>query len=503
MSATARRISPALFLIAALAFGLIFSGVGNGNTVPRIAMTLAIVEHGSLYIDAFAPFTEDKGAARGHYISDKAPGMSLLALPATAAAVKVLHWFKPESRWIEIDTGGGNPVLTTDLHWVQWVATLSTSGLLTALAVVVLFRTALLLGVSKKGSLFAAMIYGFATPTWGWATTFFSHAPCGAFLVFGLGAIVAATTHGGAGKEWTWLKSWCAGLGSGVLLGAAILLELTSAPAVLCVALYGLWRSSRLTPLRTMPMAAGALLGGLIAGAPFMLHNLVLFGDPFSVGYSHSIAPPGYEAIAFTVPNLTVAVELLFGGGRGLLWLSPILLLAPLSWQAMWRADGRSTAVLCIAVFLVFLLVNAAYVNWYAGASTGPRYIVPALPFVALPFGWLWDQSRGAMRRVIGGIAIMSGVLCFAMASIQMFSPWDYQRQSSRVDNVVTGTLLPQLIRQDLPNLVVRQLGAKRRAAFLSYALVVGGGLLLLWLSAGASSLPAGNGRTPQPACET
>ena len=503
MNETARRTSIGLFVIACLAFGLIFSGVGNGNTVPRIATTLAMVEHGSLYIDEFAPFTDDKGAAHGHYISDKAPGMSLLALPAVGAAVKALHWLKSDVLWIAVDTGSGRSALTADLHWVQWIATLSTSGLLTALAVVVLFRAALLLGVSEKGALFAAMIYGFATPTWGWATTFFSHAACGAFLVFGFWAIVAATTCRSTSDQWTTQRSLWWGVSSGFLLGGAILLELTSAPAVLCIALYGVWRSLRVTPFRTAPLAAGAVLGGSIAGAPFMLHNLVLFGDPFSVGYSHSIAPPGFESVAFTVPSLTVAVQLLFGGGRGLLWLSPILLLIPLSWLAMWRAGARSTVILCVTVFVAFLLINAAYVNWYAGASTGPRYIVPALPFLALPFGWLWDSSRIAARRTIGAIAITSGVLCFAMAGIQMFSPWDYERNTSRVGNVTMDTLLPQLMRQDLPNLVMRQLGTPRRTALLSYAALVGGGLLLLWLSAAASPLPARVSRILRPACET
>jgi len=502
MSEATRRTSLGLFAIAYLAFGLIFSGVGNGNTVPRIAMTLAMLERGSLYIDEFAPFTDDKGAAQGHYISDKAPGMSLLALPAVGVGVKVLQWLKPDARWISVDPTTGRAELSAELQLVQWVATLSTSALFTALAVVVLFRSALLLGVSDKGSLFAAMIYGFATPTWGWATTFFSHAPCGAFLVFGLGAIVAATTPG-AGAEWTKLKSWCAGVGSGLLLGVAILLELTSAPAVLCIALYGVWRSSRMTPPRTTFMTAGAVLGGLMAGAPLMLHNFVLFGDAFSVGYSHSIAPPGYEAIAFTVPSLTVAAQLLFGGGRGLLWLTPLLLLTPLAWMAMWRAGARSILLLCAAVFMTFLLINAAYVNWYAGATTGPRYMAPALPFLAMPFGWLWDRSGGAARRAIASMAIISGVLCFAMASIQMFSPWDYDRHMSRVDNVVVDTLLPQLMRQDLPNLVVRQLGAPRRTALLTYAFLVGGGLLLLWLSVNAPALLARDARIARPACET
>jgi len=98
-----QRISLWLFVISYLAFGLIFSGVGNHNTVSRIALSLALVERGSLYIDEFAPLTGDKGTARGHYISDKAPGLSFLALPAVGIAVNVLHLLKPDVRWINAD----------------------------------------------------------------------------------------------------------------------------------------------------------------------------------------------------------------------------------------------------------------------------------------------------------------------------------------------------------------------------------------------------------------
>jgi hypothetical protein len=488
MSCPTRRLSLGLFLIAFLAYGLIFSGVGNGNTVPRIALTLAMVENGSFFIDDFASFTEDKGAARGHIISDKAPGMSFLALPAVSLAVKILRLSNHETQWIEQPAPDRPHELSTELKWVQWIATLSTSALYTALAVVVLFRSAILLGVSRNGALFAAIAYGFATPALGWATTFFSHATCGAFMVFGFGAIVATTMP--APDEWSIPKAFTAGVGAGVLLGIVVVLELTAAPAVICIAAYGVWRSLLKPHSRTIALIAGAVAGGFIAGTPMMAHNFILFDNPFSVGYSHSIVPPGFDgsSIDFAAPNPFVAAKVLFSGGRGLAWLSPLLLLTPIAWVAMWQARARATMVLCIAVFVAFLLVNASYANWYAGASTGPRYIAPALPFLALPFGWLWDQSKAAARWAMMGLAIVSMTLCFAMASIQMFSPWDYQRQRSPAGNVVLNTLLPKLAKQDLPNLVAVQLGTSPRLALLSYAFVVGGGLLVLCFYSGSLS---------------
>src|SRR5271169_152063 len=249
MSETAKqRISFWLFVISFLAFGLMVPKLGSDNVTSRIALSLAFAERGSLYIDEFAPGNGDIGTARGHYISDKAPGLSFLALPAVGITVNVLHLLKPDEY-----PASQKADLTRDFNiWVLWVATLMTSSLYTALAVIVLFRTVLLLGASIQGAVFAAIIYGFATPTWGWATTFFSHASCGAFMVFGFGAIIAATVP--AHDKWSKLKCAAAGMGAGLLLGTAIVVELTAPPAVICIAAYGLWRSLRLTPDRTLSL---------------------------------------------------------------------------------------------------------------------------------------------------------------------------------------------------------------------------------------------------------
>src|SRR5690349_10679070 len=67
-----------------------FYQAGGWNQNARFDTTRAILEQHSLTIDAYHENTQDKALFRGHYYSDKAPGVSLLAIPAAAAAKSAL-----------------------------------------------------------------------------------------------------------------------------------------------------------------------------------------------------------------------------------------------------------------------------------------------------------------------------------------------------------------------------------------------------------------------------
>ena len=358
----------------------------------------------------------------------------------------------------------------------MWLATLTTSSLYTALAVVALFRIALLLNVTVQGALFGAIVYGFATPAWGWATTFFSHATCGAFLVFGLWVVILASTPG---RQWSKARTVALGLAAGVLLGSAIVIEYPAALAALLIAAYAVWRSRHLTPDRTVLAVGGAVVGALIAGIPLMLYNNALFGSPFSLSYSYSDLHDMHEGLwSIHWPRPLIAIKSLFSGEHGLLWLSPILVLTPMAWWSMETAGQRALMILCLAIFLSFLIINSGVLDW-GGASTGPRYITPSLPFLALPFAWLWEKSKVFMRGTLLGLAILSSIICFAMASIQVLEP-----PKNNV-NVVMVTLLPELATGNFHNFVLAELGMKRhlwRLALALYVFLICGGLVTLWI---------------------
>src|SRR5277367_602135 len=85
------RIRALLILtVTFFSYAYFYEGAGwNQNS--RFDMVRAIVEKGTLRIDEFQQNTEDKAFANGHYYSDKAPGLSLMAVPAARAGRVLLR----------------------------------------------------------------------------------------------------------------------------------------------------------------------------------------------------------------------------------------------------------------------------------------------------------------------------------------------------------------------------------------------------------------------------
>jgi hypothetical protein len=52
-------------------------------------------------------------------------------------------------------------------------------------------------------------------------------------------------------------------------------------------------------------------------------------------------------------------------------------------------------------VAAAFLVMNAALRNWHGGAGFGPRYLIPAVPFLALP---LAAASGRTVRSPVGEV---------------------------------------------------------------------------------------------------
>ena len=118
----------ALLIAAVLFISYAYFYEGGGwNQNSRFDMIRAIIEQRTLRIDAYHGNTGDKALYQGHYYSDKAPGLALLALPAVAAVRPILRM------------AGVNPVSPRGVVIMSYFATLFGVSLPTALACACLF----------------------------------------------------------------------------------------------------------------------------------------------------------------------------------------------------------------------------------------------------------------------------------------------------------------------------------------------------------------------------
>ncbi|WP_374126277.1 hypothetical protein [Sphingomonas sp. 28-62-11] len=325
----------ALIWLSCLWFG---SWELNPNNSTRLFAAISLVEQGDATIDEFAPLTIDKAQFGAHVYADKAPGMTLMAVPMVALANAVTGETSASLKKA-IDDPALGAFMTLRLR----LAAATSSGLLTALAAVVLWSLARGITGSAVAGLVAATAYGLGSPVWGWSTTIFGHASVAALYVIAIWAVWRAT-HGAPRREMVAL--------AGLALGWSVVVEFQAVLAGSAIGLWALWRLRTLPRSQQLAMVAALFAGGIVAGLPMIAYNLIAFGVPIRFGYSGVVGFDGMQQGFFglTYPKLPVLFELLFGPRRGLIWVAPVLAVAPLGLMRLFRSPGgQPMATMAIA----------------------------------------------------------------------------------------------------------------------------------------------------------
>jgi hypothetical protein len=409
-----RAIPLLLFVLVWLSAGWFGSWEGNPNNATRLFAAIELVERGDARIDGWAPLTIDKAVFDGHVYLDKAPGMTLLALPAVALADAVTGERADGAAMMPGDTR-----LDRFLKLRLRLAAITGPALLTAIAAVLLYDLGLALTGRAAAGLIAALGYALGSPIWGLSTTIMGHAAVAALFVIAVWALARAAARGGA----------VTALIGGAALGYAVVVEYQAVLAGSAIAAWGAWRlSTHPDRVRLLGLAAA---GGIMGLAPLLAYNLIAFGTPFRIGYAGVQGFEGMQQGLFglTVPRLSVLFEILFGDRRGLVWVAPVLVLSvPGLFMLAEDRRAKGIGVVAVAVIAIGLLVNAAYVYWDGGNATGPRHAMAMAGLLALGLAPAWAGLRHDWQRIAGtGLLAMSMAINLMIAAAEIFAPPVYR----------------------------------------------------------------------------
>lgn len=449
-----RRLGMLLLALFGLAYALFTQDIVSHNTLCRAAMTANLVQSGRIDINGYEKLTRDLAARDGTYYCDKAPGMSFLATPAALAFTQLVP-VTPEA-----------PYGRTWLVFL-YLCALTTSGLLCAAAAVLLFRYVLDRSQNVQAALVAGLAFGLGTPVWGWATSFFSHAATAALLVMGFIALDTAN------RKLATEERSAIGLAllGGLALGAATAVEYTALiPAAIIGAAMALTSAWSL-PGRVLAMLAAAALGGLVALVPVMIFHAAAFGSPFTTGYAFTLIYNAHHSGLFGInaPRLDVIGKLLVSADRGVIWYAPVVLAA--AWAAVLmvrRADLRAPAIVTILIAIYYLAMNAGFGYWHGGASTGPRYLTPAIGFSMLALGLAWPHFNTWQRRSALVLLGLSVLINFAGTAVGMTAV------------APSETILPDFLSADLRQTLTYRLF--KQASILHFVAPLLAGSVLGWL---------------------
>lgn len=435
----------ALFALLFVAYGAFFQG-GGWNQNSRFSQVRSVVEGGRLAINRYMVFTLETGPrdtprlrrqplpdhlvlrrelplpnsfdvsydrARGRMYPNKPPGTTFLALPGyfLIRGIERLFGVDPDDWW----------PLTVN----AWLTSALSVGLLGALGGVVFYRLSrrMFPDVADRWHAAAALSLGLGTLVFPFATLFFDHVPVATLLLAAFGLLFQARQQPAPIRPLLRLVL------AGLLAGLAVV---TNYAAVLIAALLGLYGVATIRPIGKF---AWFVLGGLVPAALLCAYHWLCFGDPWTIvnKYQAAMFQSGEDHFlgVFAWPDPFVLLKLLCSPHRGLLLFCPVLILAAHGFWTM-RTRRRAEMLLCLAVFATFLLMNAAFNGWHGGHSTGPRYLIPALPFLALPLAPVFAR----LTRLAVPLAVASAAIMFLVTAVDV-------QVSSRVPNPIVDHLLP------------------------------------------------------------
>jgi len=366
----------ALFAALLAIYAVNFRLRGAGDSLPTRLLPFSVLREGDLDLDEFT-WQRDADGRLPYYVHDHNGHIYSVSTLATALVVTPLY--VAPAWWLAAHDVGYDDVRARVLIVVMERAA---AALLAALSATLLFGVLCRL-TDWRWALALALVYALGTSTWSISSqALWAHALAQLLLVVLCRVLIEPHPSTAAL----------------VVAGLAAALAVANRPQmfVFSALAFGFvrvqWRR------RALPFAAAPVL----IGTALVAYNRLVFtsvtGGYGGFDHFHG-APLAGLAGLFVSPN------------RGLLVFTPIMAFALWGAVQVWRTDApRWLRWLTVGVGL-HVLVHAAFTEWWAGYTYGPRYMTDVLPALTLFLVYgLVPLCRRPALRVAAGLLALYGV---------------------------------------------------------------------------------------------
>jgi 4-amino-4-deoxy-L-arabinose transferase-like glycosyltransferase len=342
----------------------------------------------------------DLSVVNGRYYPSKAPFLSFAAVPVY---------------WVLRAGAGGQIGAVPEIPLIYFSRLFLT--VLPTLLSLVLVRRFLSEYVESAMADAVTITYALGTLAYSYSLLFMSHQTTASLL---FGAFYCIWRSEKRPQPWLHLAL------AGVLAGLAVAAEYTSALCATLLAVY-VWLTYRRregvrSVLRVLPFA----LGALPSLALLMAYHSATFGGPFETGYRY-LADAAYQPwhlggfLGIRTPRPQAFIRSLFSPLRGLLALSPVLVLGFVGLASLWSERTKRRELEALSIFSGLLVLgyfyftaSFSYESW--GWTTGPRHLTGLVPFLLLPLALVLTRSwatrwRGAFAGLILASVVITGSL--------------------------------------------------------------------------------------------
>jgi hypothetical protein len=369
MHGNKRRLALVAILLVGVAYATMIQSF-SWNQTSHYDLIRSLDNDGTT-IDAYQENTGDKVSYKGHFYSARAPGLALFALP-WYDGLKAVD--APRlARSSQAQHGEDEMIYFIGL-WANVMP-----GLFLLLLV---WRAADRFQPGYGAA--AAVALGLGTLVLPLSTLLFSHVFT-AFLGFAAFALMLRERDGPP-------SALLLGL-AGLAMGYAVASEYPLFFVALVLGCYLLSRRDALTPPLIARRAGAYIAGGIVGIVPLLLYNHYAFHSWTHLAYSDvPRQQKGFFGIG--IPGLKVLATLLFDS-RGLLTISPVLLMGAIGTALLYKRGKRAEALTIAGICLCYVGYNSGYYLPFGGGFMGPRFLTTMLPFLAVPLGIAFKRFPG------------------------------------------------------------------------------------------------------------